>query len=89
MSNDPNVPFEATTIYHNATTFYFGSNFNLNGEPRIDVARALIRVLEDLTDLRAADNVILLPLNGTARGCRAPRGTRVGQAHVPLETVRP
>src|SRR3989337_594690 len=49
VSNDPNVPFEATTIYHNATTFYFGSNFNLNGEPRVDVARALIRVLEDLT----------------------------------------
>jgi len=106
VSNDPNVPFEATTIYHNATTFYFGSNFNLNGEPRIEVARALIRVLEDLTgwkctsrwpwsphhggqtfgstreimaltdlaDLRAADNVVLLPLNGSARGCHVEMG---------------
>ena len=44
MSNDPNIPFEATTVYHNSTTFYFGSNFNLNGEPRVDVARALIRI---------------------------------------------
>ena len=106
MSNDPNIPFEATTVYHNSTTFYFGSNFNLNGEPRVDVARALIRVLEDLTgwrctsrwpwsphhggqtfgstreimaltdltDLRAADYVILLPLNGTARGCHVELG---------------
>lgn len=106
MSNDPNIPFEETTVFHNATTFYYGSNFNIGGKPRVDVARAIIRVLEevtgwkctsrwpwsphhggqtfgstreimaltDLTDLRTGDNVILLPLNGTARGCHVEMG---------------
>jgi hypothetical protein len=87
-------------------TFYFGSNFNLDGKPRLDVASALIRGLEivtgwkctsrwptaghhlgqvigstraimavtDLTDLRAADVVILMPLNGTARGAHVEMG---------------
>ena len=64
MSNDPNIPFEATTVYHNSTTFYFGSNFNLNGEPRVDVARALIRVLEDLTGWRCTSRWPWSPHHG-------------------------
>lgn len=87
-------------------TFYFGSNFNLNGSPRLDVAVGLIRALEevtgwdctsrwptaghhlgqvigstrsimavtDLTDLRIADVVLLVPLNGTARGAHVEMG---------------
>lgn len=99
-------PLERTNIYHNCTTFYYGSNFNLGGTPRVDVARAVIATLErvtgwkctsrwpwsphhggqsfgstreimaltDLTDIARADNVILLPLNGTARGCHVEMG---------------
>jgi len=89
-----------------ASTFYFGSSFNVDGRPRTDIARALIRALEnetgwactsrwvrsghhlgqtvgstreimsvtDLTDLRAADVVLIVPLNGTARGAHVEMG---------------
>lgn len=88
------------------STFYFGSSFNVDGKPRTDIARALIRALEnetgwactsrwvrsghhlgqivgstraimavtDLSDLRAADVVLLVPLNGTARGAHVEMG---------------
>lgn len=87
-------------------TFYLGSNYNIADRPRIDVARALIRDLEDVTgwrctsrwpwsahhggqavgstraimaatdlaDIRGADAVLIVPLNGTARGCHVEMG---------------
>jgi len=88
------------------STFYFASSFNVDGRPRTDAARSLIRALEnetgwtctsrwirsghhlgqavgstraimavtDLTDLRAADVVLIVPLNGTARGAHVEMG---------------
>jgi len=87
-------------------TFYLGTNYNIDGGPRIDVAKALIAVLEkvtgwrctsrwpwsahhggqaigstraimaatDLSDIRGADAVLIIPLNGTARGAHVEMG---------------